>query len=118
MESLPNTEIRTAIFKNNIPKWKLAEALGIADTSLSRKLRYELPAEEKEIILNIISELAEGQANNEEYKNYQKQKRAKTLATNNIYNKKSYKKIIRELERVSEEIDKLTQKLKEIENIN
>lgn len=38
--------------------WQIAEALGIADCSLSRKLRRELPAEEKEKIFSIIRELA------------------------------------------------------------
>ena len=36
----------------------VAEALGIADCSLSRKLRRELPTEEKEKIFSIIRELA------------------------------------------------------------
>jgi hypothetical protein len=39
--------------------WQVAEALGIADCSLSRKLRRELPVEEKEKIFSIIRELAQ-----------------------------------------------------------
>lgn len=52
-----NQEIREAIFKNNIPKWKLAEQLNIDPSTLSRKLRREVQKEEKEKILNIIKEL-------------------------------------------------------------
>lgn len=58
MESLPNIEVRTAIFKNNIPKWKIAKELGIADTSFSRKLRYELKEEDKKKILDVIEKLS------------------------------------------------------------
>ena len=38
--------------------WQIAEALGIADCSLSRKLRKELSAEEKERIFSIIKKLS------------------------------------------------------------
>ena len=38
--------------------WQIAEALGIADCSLSRKLRRELPDDEKAKIFAIIRELA------------------------------------------------------------
>ena len=58
MESLPNIEVRMAIMKNNIPKWKIAEKLGIADTSFSRKLRYEMKEEDKKKILDVIEKIA------------------------------------------------------------
>lgn len=38
--------------------WQIADALGIADCSLSRKLRKELPQEEKEKIFSIIQRLS------------------------------------------------------------
>ena len=39
--------------------WQIAEALGIADCSFSRKLRRELPQEEKDRIISIIRELSQ-----------------------------------------------------------
>ena len=39
--------------------WQIADALGIADCSLSRKLRKELPQEEKEEIFTIIQKLSQ-----------------------------------------------------------
>ena len=38
--------------------WQIADALGIPDCSLSRKLRKELPQEEKEKIFSIIQRLS------------------------------------------------------------
>lgn len=52
-----NHEIRKAIFEGNLKKWVIASKLGITDGTFSRKLRKELPQEEKEKILNIIKEL-------------------------------------------------------------
>ena len=39
--------------------WQIADALGIADCSLSRKLRKELLQEEKDRIFGIIRELSQ-----------------------------------------------------------
>ena len=39
-----------------LKNYQLAELLGITETSLSRKLRNELPSDEKEKILNVIKE--------------------------------------------------------------
>ena len=39
--------------------WQIAEALGIADCTFSRKLRKELPREEKEKIFSIIERLSQ-----------------------------------------------------------
>lgn len=55
---MTNQEIRRAAGGAGVKLWQVAEALGIADCSLSRKLRKELPAEEKEKILEVIQELA------------------------------------------------------------
>ena len=56
---MKNQEIRRAAAGAGIKLWQIAEALGIADCSLSRKLRRELPAEERERIFAIIRELAQ-----------------------------------------------------------
>ena len=56
-----NQEIRQAAKEASIPLWRIAEiAYGITDSHFSRKLRHELPAEEKARILEIIKELAKG----------------------------------------------------------
>ncbi len=53
-----NKDIKLKAAGSGVPLWKVADQLGIADTSLSRKLRKELPAEEKEKIFDIIDQLA------------------------------------------------------------
>lgn len=53
-----NKEIREAAKKAGIHLWQVAEACGINDGNFSRKLRRELPQEEKEKILEIIDRLA------------------------------------------------------------
>jgi len=55
---MSNQDIRRAAAGAGIKLWQIAEALGIADCSLSRKLRRELPVEEKQRIFAIISDLA------------------------------------------------------------
>lgn len=52
-----NDDISIACIKNHIHKYEIAQKLGIADTSLSRKLRVELSKDEKEKILNIIENI-------------------------------------------------------------
>ena len=58
-----NVEIREAIKKAHIKKWQLADMIGIADSTFSRKLRYEIQGEEKTRILNIIHEFERQQEN-------------------------------------------------------
>lgn len=53
-----NIEVRAAWMRAGIKQWKVAEAMGISETHFSRKLRKELPQEEKEKILQIIDQLA------------------------------------------------------------
>ncbi len=53
-----NADIRVALITNGIKQYQLAERLGIFDTALSRKLRHELPEDEKSHILAIIDEMA------------------------------------------------------------
>lgn len=55
---MKNQAIREAAKKSSVFLWEVAEALGINEFSLSRKLRHELPADETERILGIIAELA------------------------------------------------------------
>lgn len=54
-----NKEIRTAAKNAGARLWQVAAAYGISDGNFSRKLRKELPQEEKEKILAIIDRLAQ-----------------------------------------------------------
>ena len=49
-----NLEIRQAMKERRMFNYELAEMMGISEFTLSRKLRNELPQEEKERILNLI----------------------------------------------------------------
>ena len=53
-----NQDIRRTAAGAGVKLWQIADALGIADYSLSRKLRKELPREEKERIFEIIKNLS------------------------------------------------------------
>jgi hypothetical protein len=55
---MKNQDIKRTAAGAGVKLWQVAEALGIADCSLSRKLRRELPAEEKAKIFAIIDRLA------------------------------------------------------------
>ena len=55
-----NAEIREYSAKCGVRLWQIAEVLGINDGNFSRKLRRELPEEEKEKIMAIIDNLAKG----------------------------------------------------------
>ena len=60
---MKNEQIRLAALHANVKLWQIAERLGINDGNFSRRLRRELPAEEQERILEIISELSGGEHN-------------------------------------------------------
>lgn len=52
-----NEKIRVRIEENHIRYWQVAYEYGIDDTAFSKKLRRELPEEEKEKINKIIDKL-------------------------------------------------------------
>lgn len=49
-----NMEIRIEMTKNNLKQWQVANLLGISESVFSRKMRKEMPTEEKERIISII----------------------------------------------------------------
>ena len=55
---MSNLDVKMRAVGCGVPLWKVAEQLGIADTSLSRKLRKELSDDEKKKIFEIIDKLA------------------------------------------------------------
>lgn len=53
-----NQDIRTAIKDTGLHHWQIADRLLISENTMSRKLRKELPEEEKKQILAAIREEA------------------------------------------------------------
>lgn len=54
-----NIDVRRTAAGNGVMLWQIADALGISDCGLSRKLRKELSAEEKAAIFEIIRILSQ-----------------------------------------------------------
>ena len=54
-----NQDIRLKAKETGIKLWQIADALGMADCHFSRKLRKELPQEEKKKIFSIIEQLSQ-----------------------------------------------------------
>ncbi len=52
-----NQDIRRSATENRVKLWQIAAALGITDSTFSRKLRKELQKEEKSKIFSIIENL-------------------------------------------------------------
>lgn len=50
-----NQEIREAAKKSGVKLWQVADRVGMNDSNFSRKLRKELPDNERKEILNIIA---------------------------------------------------------------
>lgn len=53
-----NLEIREQAKVSGVRLWEIANALGVQESFFSKKLRQELPEQEKQQILSIISVLA------------------------------------------------------------
>lgn len=58
MATNTNKEIRDAAKESGVHLWQIAERIGINDGNFSRKLRRELPEQERNHILGVINELA------------------------------------------------------------
>ncbi len=56
-----NSDIRQEAKSAKIPIWRIAAALGIAEQTLVKRLRFELSQKDKQDIRNIIAELKEGE---------------------------------------------------------
>lgn len=53
-----NMDIRQAAADAGVRLWQIADAIGLNDGNFSRKLRKELPEDEKQKIFGIIEDLA------------------------------------------------------------
>ena len=51
---MKNTDVRIAAHSAGVKLWEVGEAIGLCDSGFSRKLRKELPAEEKQRIFETI----------------------------------------------------------------
>lgn len=56
-----NTDIREALKASKVPVWACAVKLGVHENTLLRKLRLELPKEEKRKLYEIIKEISENE---------------------------------------------------------
>ena len=55
---MANRDVKLAAAGAGVRLWQIADELGILDCNLSRKLRRELPDEEKELLFEIIKRLS------------------------------------------------------------
>ena len=55
-EIMSNLDVRQAISESGLKHWELASMLGIGESTLCKKLRFELSDEEKARIYKVISE--------------------------------------------------------------
>ena len=55
---LANKDIRLYAAGNGVRLWQIAKEMGIRDSSLSRKLRSELPDDEKQKIMEIVDRIS------------------------------------------------------------
>ncbi|MGM9590205.1 MAG: hypothetical protein ACI3V0_08555 [Faecousia sp.] len=55
---MENKAIRTHAKKHGVKIWEIAEALGVAESTLCRHLRRELPEQKQAEILSVIDEIA------------------------------------------------------------
>jgi DNA-binding transcriptional MerR regulator len=56
---MKNKDIREAAKRQGVFLWQIAERLDLHDSNFSRKLRKEMPDEEKARILKVIDEIAQ-----------------------------------------------------------
>lgn len=61
--SIANAYIRAAANRAGVYLYSIAYRLGISENTMTRRLRRELPDEEKEQIKGVIAELAAEKAN-------------------------------------------------------
>lgn len=62
MKMLNNQEIRTHAKAKGVRLYEVAEALKISEPTMTRKMRRELPQDEKHHIFNIIDGIAKNKA--------------------------------------------------------
>lgn len=54
-----NRDVRLAISDAGFYLWQVAETLGVTDSTFSKKLRREMPADEKDTVLRAVERMKE-----------------------------------------------------------
>ena len=57
-----NFDVRKAAKESGVCFWEIASHLGFSEPTMTRKMRFELPAAEKEKMLCAIDEIAKSRA--------------------------------------------------------
>ncbi len=55
---MQNLDLRKSAKAAGIPLWRIADAIGVSEPTMTRKLRHELPENEKKQLLDLIKQLA------------------------------------------------------------
>ena len=55
---MQNNIIRKKARENKVPIWKIAQVLGVSEATMTRRLRIELPAEERDKVCSIIEAIS------------------------------------------------------------
>lgn len=55
---MKNLDVRKAAKAADVRLWEIAEEIGINDGNFSRKLRHELPEDQKQKVIAIIEKIA------------------------------------------------------------
>ncbi|WP_329753434.1 hypothetical protein [Catenibacterium mitsuokai] len=58
MKTRPNQDIRDMLKDNGLTQWDLCKALELSEMTLYRRLRDELPEDQKQEYMNAIKKLA------------------------------------------------------------
>ncbi len=58
MKTRPNQDIRDMLKDNGLTQWDLCKALELSEMTLYRRLRDELPKDQKQEYMNAIKKLA------------------------------------------------------------
>lgn len=58
MKTRPNQDIRDMLKDNGLTQWDLCKALELSEMTLYRRLRDELPEDQKQKYMNAIKKLA------------------------------------------------------------
>lgn len=55
---MKNVDLRNYARRKGVRLWQIAQTLGVSEPTMTRKLRNELPPDEKDEIIQIINRLA------------------------------------------------------------
>lgn len=55
---MENMNLRRTAKAAKVPLWRIADAIGVSEPTMTRKLRHELPENEKKQLLDLIKQLA------------------------------------------------------------